>query len=62
MRAAKAWVAGALAVVTAVSAALADDYVDPGNDVVNIIAAIVGSVLTIVAVYQTRNAPPSSTR
>ena len=62
---AKAWVAFVMAIVTALTAALSDDVFDV-NDTTQVVATIIMSVATLVAVYKTRNTgtvtPPVTNR
>lgn len=54
MTAAKAWVAGVGAVCTALTAALSDNVFDV-NDTTQVVATVIMTAATIVAVYKTRN-------
>ncbi len=55
MRTAKAWVAFAGSIVTALTAAMSDDVFSI-NDTEQVIVTLVPAFLTLWGVYQTRNA------
>lgn len=55
MRAAKAWVAAIGTVVMALTAAFADDVVDT-NEIGLLVTVLIEAALTVLAVYQVRNA------
>lgn len=57
---AKAWVAGVGTVVTALSAAFADDVLSD-NETAGLISTAVLAALTIYGVYKTRNADNGDT-
>lgn len=53
---AKAWVAFLMSMLTAMSTALSDDYLD-ASDTQQVLVALVGGGITLYTVYQTRNRP-----
>jgi hypothetical protein len=54
MRAAKAWVSAAGMVVTALTAAFADDVFN-GNDAAGVVSTVVLAIVSVVAVYRVPN-------
>lgn len=56
MTAAKAWVAALGTVVTALSAAFADDVFN-GNDAAAVVSTVVLAVVSVVSVYRVPNQP-----
>ena len=54
MYAAKAWVAAVGTVVTALSAAFADDVFN-GNDAAAVVSTVVLGVVSVVSVYRVKN-------